>query len=301
MSNILVTGAAGFLGSHMVDFLLEKGESVFGLDNFQSGARSNVQKKSHFIEGDIRSRDWWKLLPQDISHIYHFAANASVPVSTEDPVYDTSTNVVGLTQILELAREKKSHFNFISSAAVYGTPEQLPTPESHPLKPISIYGISKLAGEQLVQFYQKNHGLSAQIIRYFNCFGPRQPRYILFDYLKKAESRQGPFLVLGDGKQRRTQLFATDAVAATHLIAQKGDHQPYNVGSEKIYTVLEIAHHILSVTQQKDRKIECTGVSWPGDISVLQPNLQRLTALGFSPKIDLPTGIDILHKWWVQR
>lgn len=299
----LVTGAAGFLGSHMVDHLLALGYDVIGVDNLQAGVAANVPDNPRllFIVGDVRQRDWWPQLEGRLDRIFHYAANASVPFSTTDPEYDCSTNILGTLAMLDLARATGARLTFISSAAIYGTPDVVPTPESHGASPISVYGVSKLAGEGLVRFYATNHDVDTRIVRYFNCYGPRQPRYVLFDYLTRAEQRDGPFEVLGTGAQRRTQLFCTDAVRAAHLISERGDSAPYNVGSSEVYTVLDIATQVLTVTGQPDRRIVTTGTSWPGDIQVLQPSLARVRALGWAPTVTLSDGLAEVYRWWNDR
>jgi UDP-glucose 4-epimerase len=296
----LVTGAAGFIGSHLVDHLVGQGRQVIALDSLDTGISDNLSgTQAHFIRGDVRDRHWWPALEdRRIGRIFHLAANASVPRSVQDPEFNLSTNISGTMQMLELARAHGALIVSISSAAVYGTPQALPMSESHPILPISHYGVSKLAGEHYVEFYRREYGLQTRIIRYFNVFGPRQARYIMFDYLRRAHTPGDVFDVLGDGTQVRTQLYVSDAVAGTLAVAEHGDFAPYNIGAEQEFTVLELAHKVLHLTNQAHRRVVTTGQSWPGDIPVLKPDISRARQIGFKPVVGVDEGLARLLEWW---
>ena len=301
----LVTGGAGFLGSHLVDELVARGTPVVVVDSLDAGSRDNLAASAasaRFIEADVRDRSWWPQLGASrIDTVFHYAANASVPRSTSDPLYDLTTNIQGTFNMLELAREHGAKFVFISSAAVYGSPQYLPTDEGHPTQPISNYGASKLAGELYVNLYRENHGLDTRTVRYFNCYGPRQPRYIVFDFLKKAELPGSTFEVLGTGQQIRTQLFVQDAVKATLLVADRGDHLPYNIGSERTFSVIDLAEAVLEAVGRTDVRRVPTGTSWVGDIQTLQPSVERLKKLGFVEEYTLTDGLKEVLIWWRKR
>lgn len=298
----LITGGAGFIGSHLTEYLVSLGRQVVVVDSLDAGKLANLPDSGmpvQFVQADVRSDEWWAQLNElNIERVFHLAANASVPRSARDPIYDVSTNVEGTLRMLRLAKNHRARFVFISSAAVYGDLQYSPTDEEHPTRPISHYGTSKLAGEHYVNLYRQEFDLDTRIIRYFNCYGPKQPRYVVFDYLKKADLPSDTFEVLGDGKQVRTQLFVTDAVRATVLVAELGDCDPYNVGSEKAFTVLELAQKILNVTGKSHKSIVTTGESWPGDIAVLKPDITRLKSLGFKQEYSLETGLEEVLRWW---
>ena len=233
-----------------------------------------------------------------LPRIFHYAANASVPRSSADPEYDLTTNVLGTQNMLLLAANVGAQFVYISSAAVYGSPQRVPTDEQHPKRPISFYGTSKLAGEHYVDFFRREHGVDTRTIRYFNCYGPRQPRYIMFDFLTKALSADSDFAVLGTGEQVRTQLHVSDAVNATLMVARKGDDAPYNVGSDISFDVLSLAEKVLRVAGRTDKRILTTGTSWAGDIYTLIPDISRLRSLGFEPSVTLDDGLADMYRWW---
>lgn len=298
----LVTGGAGFVGSHLVDRLVSQGRRVMVVDSLDAGTERNLWQSRNqiaFVKADTREESWWPN-PSDgrIARIFHFAANASVPRSSEDPNYDLSTNIEGTLNALKLAKRHDATFVYISSAAVYGNPQYVPIDENHPTVPISPYGTSKLSGELYVDLFRREHELETRIVRYFNCFGPRQPRYIVYDFLNKALGKANEFEVLGTGEQVRTQMFVTDAVAATLLVAEHGDHNPYNVGSDKSFTVLELAESLLGITGNTHKRIVTTGASWPGDIYTLLPDTSRLKALGFEPSVSLEEGLKGVLSWW---
>ncbi len=298
----LITGGAGFLGSHLADRLLAEGRHVVVVDNLDTGLRRNCPEAADglvFLHADTRETSWWERLPEGgIARIFHYAANASVPRSSADPAFDLTTNVLGTQNMLSLAARTGAQFVYISSAAVYGNPEVVPTDERHPTRPISFYGTSKLAGETYVDFFRREHGVDTRTIRYFNCYGPRQPRYILFDFLTKAFSPDADFRVLGTGEQVRTQLHVKDAVTATLLVASRGDASPYNVGSDTSLSVLSLASEVLRVAGREDKRIVTTGASWAGDIYTLIPDISRLTSLGFAPSVDLSEGLSDMLRWW---
>jgi UDP-glucose 4-epimerase len=300
----LVTGGSGFIGSHLVDRLVTSGRRVIVVSASAGDHAGNLARSLPHVElvqGDIRSRDWWPRLARfEIARIFHLAANASVPRSASEPAFDLSTNVLGTVNLLGLARERSARFLQASTAFVYGTPRYVPMDEGHPLLPTSHYGVSKLAAESYVDLYRREYGLDARIVRFFNVFGPHQARYLVFDFLHKATAPGGVFEVLGSGAQVRSQLFVSDAVQAILLVTEGGDAQPYNIGSERGLSVLELARMILEITGRQKR-LETTGQSWPGDIPVLVPDISRLKGLGFQPEVSLEAGLHKVWQWWQAR
>lgn len=300
----LVTGGAGFVGSHLVDRLVSQGRRVIVVDSLDAGTERNLAQSRDritFLKADTRGDSWW---PDHrlgrIGRIFHFAANASVPRSSEDPSYDLTTNIQGTLNMLRLAKRHGSSFTYISSAAVYGNPQYAPMDEGHPTVPISPYGTSKLSGELYVDLFRREHGLDTHTVRYFNCFGPRQPRYIVHDFLRKALAETDEFEVLGTGEQVRTQLYVSDAIDATLLVAEKGDYEPYNVGSDLSFSVLDLAKLVLEITGNGKKRIVTTGTSWPGDIYTLLPDTSRLKTLGFEASVPLEEGLKGALAWWLE-
>jgi len=296
----IVTGGMGFIASHLAERLSASGRDVIVVDNMDSvpATLPDFHSSMRILNADVRNNDWWKELEHlKISRIFHLAANASVPRSADDPVYDGTTNVIGTLNMLRLARLHDSQFLLTSSAAVYGNPTSIPMSETHSITPVSHYGVSKWSAEQYVNLYRHQFSLDTRIVRFFNVFGPRQSRYLVYDFLTKADLPGNHFEVLGSGKQVRTQLFVQDAVDAVLLVSDHGDSNPYNVGSEQDYTVVDLAKLILAM-RQKRKTIRVSGKSWAGDIDILKPDISRVRSLGFSSKISLEEGLLEVMTWW---
>ncbi|MBU6997426.1 MAG: GDP-mannose 4,6-dehydratase [Theionarchaea archaeon] len=298
---VTVTGGAGFIGSHLVERLAGDTDIVV-LDNFQSGSRRNVQHVTgniKVVQGDVRNRETVTGAVEGSHTVFHLAANASVPFSIQNPRYDFETNAFGTLNVLEAARKwDVENVVYASSAAVYGESEYLPIDENHPTHPVSPYGVSKLAGEHIGTVYGEVYGLNFSAVRIFNTYGPRQPRYVMYDLLRKLEQDSSQLEVLGTGNQVRDYCYVTDMVDALMLVAEKG-HGVYNVGGGVPTSVREVAEFIVSRVAP-DTRIVYTGTSWKGDIQVLIANIEKIKALGFNPKVSLHEGIQELITWFSQ-
>jgi UDP-glucose 4-epimerase len=299
MNNILITGGAGFIGSHLAEKLARKNNVVI-LDNFQAGSRENLQhviERVKIVQGDIRDSATVNDTAAESNIIFHLAANASVPSSVQDPRYDFETNALGTLNVLEAARKYDvKNVVYASSAAVYGEPEYLPMDENHPTRPISPYGVSKLAGEHMGTVYKEVYGLNFSAVRIFNTYGPRQPRYVMYDLLKKLKLNPSELEVLGTGGQVRDYCYVSDMVDALMLVAQKGEGI-YNVAGGIPTSVREVAEFLVSKISPHTR-IVYTGTSWKGDVQVLTADIQKIRTLGFDPKVSLHEGIQELITWF---
>ena len=222
----LVTGGAGFIGSHIVDRLLADGYRVRVLDNFSTGKRENLLESDdlEIVTGDVGSFDDVHKAMKDVELVFHEAAIASVPKTIHDPLGSHITNYQGTLNVLESARQQRAkRVVFASSAAVYGDLPELPKREDMPLKPLSPYAVDKLASEYACQMYTHLHGLETVCLRYFNVYGPRQDPgspysgviSIFADRLKKGEQA----VIYGDGEQTRDFVFVSDVVSANILAA----------------------------------------------------------------------------------
>lgn len=295
-ARILVTGGAGFLGSHLVDALVKRGAIVTAVDNFQAGVLENLKgsaSKIHFVKGDIRNVRLVNKIVAGQDMIFHFAANASVPNSLHKPEYDFTTNVVGSQLLLRAAMRKRVRkFIFASSAAVYGPPQYLPIDEEHPLEPISPYGASKLAAEKLGLAYAHCYGLPFIGIRIFNSYGPRQSRYVVYDILKKLRRNRQTLEILGDGRQTRNLCYVDDTVAAFLLVAtRKSSFRVFNVAGDEAASIKDLALRMLNILGLKQTRLAFTQSSWKGDIAKLVGSADRLRTLGFRPKVSLDDGL----------
>jgi UDP-glucose 4-epimerase len=306
-SRVLITGVAGFMGSHLAERLIERGVEVMGLDNFSSGRSENIfslrnSKGFTLIKGDIlNERDLSNA--KDIDAIFHLAAQSSVPMSTEDPCRDFEINVRGTINVLEHARkEDVKAFIFASSSTVYGEAKVLPTPEDHPMQPISNYGASKAAGEVYCSSYSSLYGIGTVSLRYYNIFGPRCTRGVMFDLMQKLSRDKGRLEVLGTGKQEKDYLYIDDALNATLLVAEKGrlGGEAYNVGSGEAYTVEELTTMLLEMLRLGGRTkiVYKGGLSWPGDVQRTRADISKLGKLGFAPKVELERGMRAFVDWY---
>lgn len=289
---VLVTGGAGFIGSHIVDKLVKIASRVIVLDNLQAGKEENLKQirdKIEFVEGDTRDKGLVDKVVKRADIIFHIAANASVPNSVENPRYDFETNTLGTFNLLEASIiSQVEKFIYASSAAVYGNPVYTPIDEKHPLNPISPYGASKLAAERMGFAFNETYGLQFTAIRIFNTYGPRQPRYVIYDFIKKLRQNPKRLEVLGDGNQVRDYCSISDMVDAFILVAERGEGV-YNAAGGQPITIRELAELIVSKVSP-DAQIVYGGRTWRGDIKTLVADISRLRGLGFKPKVSLREG-----------
>ncbi len=243
---ILVTGGAGFIGSHIVDRYLALGHEVAILDNFATGLRENANDKAVLYEADLTdheavTRALAEFRPEAINHQ---AAHLSVAESVGNPQYTAGVNVLGFLNLMEAARSHGLQRVVAASTggALYGDTDQLPTPESHPTRPVSPYGVSKLAMEEYLHYYKTEYGIDWVALRYANVYGPRQnPKGetgVIAVFLDRMGSGQQP-VIFGDGGQTRDYVFVSDVVAANVAALTQGA-ESYNIGTGKETDVTEV-------------------------------------------------------------
>lgn len=304
---VLVTGGAGFIGSHLVDELLTIGNKVKVLDNLSSGNLKNLEQHKgdpsfQFLKGDIRSEEDVKKAIQEVDAVFHGAAITSVPASMKDPELTKEVNVNGTISLLERSlTEEVKRFIFASTCAVYGETEDLPISEDSPLKPTSPYAESKIAGEEKCREYGEREGLKTVILRYFNVYGPRQRggRYagVISKFLKRLEEDKPP-IIYGDGNQTRDFVYVEDAVNATLLILQRkgAPSQTFNVGSGEAVSVNELYETLSNILGKPEIK-PIYKDSRPGDIRHSWADLTKAEKeLGYTPKVSLEEGLEKLIK-----
>lgn len=306
-TSVLVTGGAGFLGSHLVDKLVELGSNVTVVDDLSFGRRKNVNKQARFVRLDITK---FALLEKAIARarpgiIYHLAANATTKETAmgwSDPASDYRVNAVGTLNVLRAVADLglNPQIIYASSAAVYGEPEYVPIDEKHPTNPQSPYGVSKLTGEKYMLIYHKERALPVTVLRIFNVYGPRQPRYVILDLLKKLERNPNDLEVIGTGEQIRTYCYVSDAIEAFVLAAQEQSvGEVLNLAGNDITSIKELAERIVAMLGLTGKtKIHYTGQSWRGDIlRLVSEGSKAKKRLGFEPKISLDEGLRKVKKW----
>jgi len=282
----LVTGGAGFIGSHIVDLLVESGHEVLILDDLSSGKIENINKKAKFLKIDILSDEISNYF-KDINIVFHTAAMPRVQPSIEDPLRSNQQNVDATLKVLEHCRKNGvRRLVFSSSSSVYGDAEMLPTDELCPICPMSPYALQKLVGEQYCKLYSTIYGLETVCLRYFNVYGERMSdddlAYSTVISVFNKQKLQGlPLTVNGTGEQRRDFIYVKD-VAKMNLIAMEhqdlGNGEIINVGSGKNYSVSEVAEKFNSEVVYRP--------------VVLEPKetlscIDKAKSLGWNPSVDL--------------
>jgi UDP-glucose 4-epimerase len=241
----LVTGGAGFIGSHIVDLLVAEGHDVAVVDNLVTGKRGNLHPVARFYEVDVASEDFvGTLLKERPEVVFHQAAQMSVKVSTDDPLYDAHVNVVGFVNVLEACVAAGTRkVVFASSGATYGNPRYVPMDEDHPQQPASPYGITKMAAEHYLRYYALDRGLQFTALRYGNVYGPRQDPYgeagVVAIFAERLLAGKTP-VIHWDGEQTRDYVYVGDVARANLLAAAAGDGRCYCIATGIGTTVNEI-------------------------------------------------------------
>ncbi len=288
---ILVTGGAGFIGSHLCKKLSSISSKLTIYDNLSSGKVENVKHlpKVHFVKADIL--DFKKLQSQEKTDlIYHLAAQVVVPYSMENPIEDFETNARGTLNVLEKARKDDARVVFASSAAVYGNTTQLPTPETHGFSPDSCYGLSKVVGEQYCNMYSKQYDLDVTIVRFANVYGPKC-HGVIHDFLDKISKNPEQLEIIGSGMQSRDFVHIYDVVDALLLSATSDAAigETFNIGFGKTTTIIDLAKIILGILGlSKKTIIKPTNIPWQGDIKTIWFDISKVKkTLKWTPRISL--------------
>lgn len=304
-SHILVTGGAGFIGSHLVEALCVLGSKVTVLDNLSTGYLSNLnhcREITELVQDNILKMPLARFLERgQFSVIFHLAANAYVPPSVERPRYDFETNLVSTFRLLETVHETSpgTVVIFASSAAVYGDPGDRIISEETLLSPISPYGVSKLAAEQYVSVFSKVYGLRSASARMFSVYGPRLRKQIVYDFMRKLAANPNELVVLGDGTETRDLVYVEDAVKALLCICARArlTGEFYNVGTGIGNTTLEIARYVASAFNAQPA-VRLTGKIRPGDPRFWVADISKIRSLGFTPGWDLRSGVAETVRWF---
>ena len=298
MDKYLVTGGAGFIGSHTVDHLLAKQQQVVVLDNFSSGHRHNLPD-SHplltIVEGDIRDQSAVAEAAEGVSHCLHLAAQVSVVKSLEDPADSATHNIMGFINVLNAMKDNHAkRFVYASSAATYGNPKTLPLPEDEPLGPESPYGLEKQINELYVKLFKDLYKVSSCGMRFFNVYGPRQdpksPYAGVIALFADAVLAQKPLTINGDGMQTRDFIFVND-VARANVAALNGKYEgAVNVATGVTVTLLELIEVLEKIAGHECEKT--FGPEREGDIRHSAAKVETLqNILNVTAKHELEAGL----------
>jgi len=303
MSKILITGGAGFIGSHLTDKLIEKGHDVVVIDNLSTGKKENLNPKAKFYEIDICDSKISQIFQDEKPEIvFHFAAQIDVRKSVKDPIEDAEVNILGPLNLLQNCQKvgvKK--FIFASSGgAIYGDTDIIPTPETHSETPESPYGICKLTIEKYLNFFQKTFGLNYTVLRLANVYGPRQNSKgeagviaIFCDRMLKNEE----IVINGDGEQSRDFVFINDVVNATILAIEQEKSDIYNIGTGIETNINEIFRKIKGLTNSNCEEIHASAK--PGEQRRSCLDCSKVEQeLGWRPEHDLGRGLQETINWF---
>jgi UDP-glucose 4-epimerase len=309
---ILITGGAGFIGSHLAEELAKKRFDVLVFDNFSNGSRENLSRAKNLVkivEGDILDYALLQSVVQNVSTIYHLAALPEVRAGQENPSETWKVNVEGTKNLLDAMRSTSKAYDliFTSTSTVYGDSNILPTPEDYgPLRPISFYGASKLAAEAIISAYSFYCGFRSAAMRLANVVGARSGHGVIPDFVQKLRTNPNELEVLGDGKQRKSYIHVSDCVSALIEVANhlESPFETYNVGSDDSIDVAEIARVVIEEMKLSSRIIFTGGVDdgrgWPGDVKFMQLSNQKLKSLGWSPKYGSEASIRLTVRELIQ-
>ncbi len=292
----LVTGGAGFIGSHLCDCLRARGDEVWCVDNLHLGQRRNIAhlEKSngfHFVEQDVNARDDLAALFADAKFdaVFHLAANSDIAAGSADTELDFRLNELTTVAVLDaMRRHGTRRLFFASTSAIFGEAQAALDEDYGPLAPISFYGASKLAAEAYVSTYAHRFDLSAVVLRFPNVVGERATHGVIYDFLRKLEKNPRELEVLGDGSQTKPYLYVADLVDAILLAWEKssGTLSVYHAAGIGETSVREIAEIVRAAAGSAETKIRFTGGDrgWPGDVPKFRYDISRLQALGWQPR-----------------
>lgn len=300
---ILVTGGAGFIGSHVVDALVDGGHDVHVIDDLSGGRIENVNAAVELHRYDIRSSDAANLFEKHrYEALFHLAAQMDVRRSVADPRFDADVNIGGFLNLMEAGRKsglKKVVFSS-TGGAIYGEPDYTPQDESHPLRPISPYGITKLTTEKYLYYYRHAYGIDYVALRYGNVYGPRQNPHgeagVVAIFIQRLMSGDVP-VIYGDGSQTRDYVFVGDVVEANLAALGYGGSGIFNVGTA-VETDVNRLYSVIRDRLAPDVETRYAAPRAGEQMRSILDYSQTESALGWAPKIDITQGLNLTVDWF---
>jgi UDP-glucose 4-epimerase len=298
---VLVTGGAGFIGSHIVDALVARGAEVVVYDNLTTGFKRHLDEafgsgRVTLVEGDILDEEALVTAMDGAAQVFHLAANADVRGGKQKTRIDLEQNTIGTHRVLEaMRRTGASTIVFTSSATVYGEPDQFPTPESYAPLQTSLYGASKFAAEAMIQAYCEYFGMRSFTFRFVSWIGERYSHGVVFDFMNKLRRNTSELEILGDGNQKKSYLHVEDGIRAIFMALDKmpGNKNVLNLGHMEYMNVMDLASIVCEEMGLKDVKFKCLGGvrGWLGDSPFVHLDISRIKETGFAPAIPIAEGI----------
>jgi UDP-glucose 4-epimerase len=304
---VLVTGGAGFVGSHLSEKLVEEGNTVLCLDNLMNGNVANIRhlfsrRNFKFINSDIRNKEALSTLMPGVDAVVHLAAQIHVDRSIVEPTMTYDVNVAGTQNILEAARmHDVEKLIYASTSEVYGTAQYAPIDEKHPLSAPHPYGASKIAADRMCHAYNETYGMNIAIVRPFNLYGPKQKDSgyggAISIFIKRALNNLPP-VIFGDGLQTRDYTYVSDIIEAYKLILESNVKfdGPINFGTGKEIRIIDLAERIIKLTGRDLKPVFVH--ERPGEVRRLIADVSKATKLGWSPKVDIDKGLAMLVDWY---
>lgn len=302
---ILVTGGAGFIGSHLVDALIDEGHDIIVLDNLSTGKKEQINEKAKFHNVDIRNYESIKSLFSGVDYVFHLAAQARIQPSIANPKETFENNVTGTLNVLLASKESKvKKVIYSASSSAYGDQPIIPLKEDMETRPKTPYSLSKIIGEQLCKLFYKLYGLNTLSLRYFNVYGPRQPSNkiaspyaTVIGIFLHQKKEGGKLTIISDGEQRRDFTYVSDVVNANILAmnSKAGNGEIINIGTGKNYSINEIAFLVTG----KDYKKHVQYLSErPGEVDKTLADISKAKKLlAWEPKIDITEGLKLCENF----
>jgi UDP-glucose 4-epimerase len=301
--NVLVSGGAGFIGSWLAEALLDRGHSVWIVDDLSTGFRHNVPAAAHFLEADLCSseaQDWIRAARPEV--VFHQAAQLDVRKSVADPVFDARVNILGTLYLLEscVATGVRQFIFASSGGTVYGEPEAIPVPENHPICPVSPYGIAKASVEMYLDYYQQQYGLTTCSLRYGNVYGPRQNPHgeagVVAIFAQKLLAGQQP-VINGTGEQTRDYVYVHDVVAANLAAFDRSACGAFNIGTGIETNVVQIFEHLNALAGYPVERVHGPAKAGEQQRVALDCALAS-RELGWHAEVDLESGLRETFAWF---
>ncbi len=297
----LVTGGAGFIGSHLVDELVRRDNQVIVYDNLSSGFKRHLEtllsnNRITLVEGELLDEERLNAAMKGADTVFHLAANADVRGGKSNTRVDLEQNIIGTHRVLEAMRiNGASRIVFTSSATVYGEPDVFPTPESYAPIQTSIYGASKLSAEAMIQAYGEYFGIKSFSFRFVSWIGERYSHGVVFDFIKKLQKNPSELEILGDGNQKKSYLHVEDGVKAIFMAM---DNMPdlknvVNLGHSDYLNVVDLADIVVQEMGLKKVDYRFTGGvrGWLGDSPFVHLDISKIRSAGFEPQVSIEDGI----------
>ena len=314
----LLTGGAGFIGSHLAISLVKKGHEVTVLDDLSSGSMENLESVKDAVKievGSVSSLKTVRKMAREADVIYHLATQCLI-MGMDNPAYLQATNDVGTFNVCQAAKEYGCKLNYIGTSEQYGIQEKFPIREDAPLRPRSLYALTKVLGESYVKYFHEVHKVPAVIIRPFNCYGPLQREDldmerlmrgfnayagVITSFIKRLEKGEPP-VIFGNGLQSRDFTYVSDIVDGFVLLGELGDCETVNLGSGRAVSILELAGMMVDAwgADEKLKNVvfkDCR----PNDIRALLADIQLARSYGYSPKVPFEDGLKRYVEWYKEK